>query len=365
VLVWAMIFVVVTAGLIISHTTYMASNRRSMDVRLRRSPLATSFARSGLTDATTWFQNQPTQPVLSFAPQYAPTAEPPVIDTVDAAVGLVRDFEIRGSLWGRYEVRHDDVRDISRERGLVSSGQVWELSARGYVYRVVDPTKAFDQKPNEIVSMTRLTNEIRGVPMNPPAPAAVCIDDPWDLTLDPGAVVDGRGQPAVSFPPGGLLPFLLGLLLAPKPGYDATPNAVFGMTLDELKDVSDLVLSDGRLPDELVLGTPRVLFAPGDLTFDPTTVVNGNVMLVVGDDLTIADDNRSRLTGLIWVGDDANIGDNFQFDGTLIVRGDLHLGSGSRIRYDAGVLTALRRDIARYRLRRTFRPPPDDEDDGR
>jgi hypothetical protein len=357
VLVWAMIFVVIAAGLIISHTTYMASSRRSMDVRLRRSPLATSFARSGLTDAMTWFQNQPTQPVLSFVPQYAPTAEPPVIDTIDPAVGLVRDFEIRGNLWGRYEVRTGDVRDISRERGRASMGEVWELSARGYVYRIVDPNMAFDQKPNEIVSVTSLTNEIRGIPVKPPAPAAVCMDDPWDLTVDPGAVIDGRGLPGVSSPPGGPLPHLAGIQFAPRPGYDASPGAVFGMTVDELKDISDVVLSKD-LRQDFDLDAPRVLVAPKDFKFG-SHEINGTVMLVVGDDLEIPDNNRSRLSGIIWVEDEAKIGDNFQFDGTLVVRGKLRIGSGSRLRHDAGVITVLRRELSRYRMRRTPRPPPD------
>ena len=90
-------------------------------------------------------------------------AVPPVNETDDAAIGLVREYEIGPNLWGRYEVRltvpaepftdsnsngvHDDgepftdtngnakrddareTRDVSIERGLAGSGAVWPATA--------------------------------------------------------------------------------------------------------------------------------------------------------------------------------------------------------------------------------------------
>ena len=130
VMVWALIFVIVTAGMIISHSAYMASHRQTMDVHLKRKPLAANFARAALTDGLSWFQAQATQPVAEFAPRKDTAVNPPVLDTLDPTLGLVREFEIRGNLWGRYEIRKDEAMDMSLQYGSSSPGSVWDLAAR-------------------------------------------------------------------------------------------------------------------------------------------------------------------------------------------------------------------------------------------
>ena len=117
ILVWALLFSIITSAMIISHSTYMAANRREMHVRYENVSLADSFARSGLVDSLAWFQRQPTQPVQTFTPQLTPEGDPPLFDTLDPTIGLVREFEVRGNLWARYEARTNEAFDISSQRG--------------------------------------------------------------------------------------------------------------------------------------------------------------------------------------------------------------------------------------------------------
>ena len=51
-LVWALLFVILTSGMIVSHSVFLASNRRDVDVRYRHQTLAATIARKlGLTGA--------------------------------------------------------------------------------------------------------------------------------------------------------------------------------------------------------------------------------------------------------------------------------------------------------------------------
>ena len=101
ILIWALLFSIIASAMIVSHSTYMAANRREMHVRFEHATLSDNFARSGLTDALAWYQRQPVQPVGTFSPQLDPSGDPPLLDTLDPTVGLVREFEVRGSLWAR------------------------------------------------------------------------------------------------------------------------------------------------------------------------------------------------------------------------------------------------------------------------
>src|SRR5712675_1612201 len=132
-LIWALFFVAVTAGLLITNSWEMQANRTAMDVRYRKSAHARMIAQSALTDATAWFQRQSAQPVTTFAPKLDPEADPPLNETVDPTVGLVREFEVRGGLWARYEVRKDECLDVSSSYGE-TAGKVWDVGARGILF---------------------------------------------------------------------------------------------------------------------------------------------------------------------------------------------------------------------------------------
>ena len=102
-----------------------------------------SISTAGLVEGLSWFRHQTIQPVTVFQPKHDLWASPPVNETDDPAIGIVREFEISRAygLWGRYEVRTTNVdstgtaspvvRDISVERNLVTgdpaiaNGSAW------------------------------------------------------------------------------------------------------------------------------------------------------------------------------------------------------------------------------------------------
>jgi hypothetical protein len=401
-LIWALLFVIVTSGLVVSHTTYMAARRGERDARYNRASLAETFARSGLQDAVGWFHRRSNQPVTAFDPVYDPAGTPPRIDTIDPKIGLVREFEINGSLWGRYEVRHGEAVDITAQRGDLPPGSVWEIGVRSFVYRKRDAAKPFGAAPNELVATKALSTEMRWLQMNPPAPAAICVDDPSKLTVGGTATIDGGTSVAIAYrdpatmetPPTRTTPTInamarisgaLSQLAAPN--YEAYPERVFTMRLDELAGYSD-----AALPQRAVSGTQtnwwdlwrswwesqgwqyggsgsgstqpppidsKVIYAKG---FD----LNGklrlaNSLLVIDGDLTDQAGSETTIDGLVYVSGDAVLDSGaFELNGVMIVRGQARLGTGllSRVKltYNGQVLDDTRRTAGKYRARRTQTP---------
>lgn len=257
ILIWAMLFAIITSAMIVSHSTYMAANRREMNVRFEHATLSETFAKGGLTDSLTWFQRQPTQPVTSFAPKLEPNGDPPLLDTLDPTIGLVREFEVRGNIWARYEVRTEEVFDISTQRSLTTPGMVWDIGSRSFLFYRHDPTKPFDEGPNRVMATTYLRTELQGLPIVPPASAAIGVDDPMLVELGPNVDVLGEGGPAIAYPDGETAPteFGPGTLDGPvvaQIGYDAGVEEVFSMHSEQLRSLSDYVVEEG----EAAAGTP-------------------------------------------------------------------------------------------------------------
>jgi predicted acyltransferase (DUF342 family) len=367
VMVWALIFVIVTAGMIISHSAYMASHRQTMDVHLKRKPLAANFARAALTDALSWFQAQATQPVVDFAPVRDLGVNPPIIDTQDPTVGLVREFEIRGNLWGRYELRKNEAMDASLQYGVPSPGSVWELAARGYVYRVTDPTVPFDQPPNKIVSTSRVETKVRSLPLNLPASAALGIDNILNLTLGPGGRVAGGGTTAgVAGPLVDPIP-AMPVTVTGTPGvvtlsvYKSSAQDVFRMSLAELRDISDLSVATG-FPRWLSAPLPdsAIVYHDGDLTITSTQRLAGSMLLVVAGNLNIQAGSNSNVQGVVYVTGNADLRGPFTLKGMLVAKGTVHLqgngaGQDALVQHDAATVQRLMQSLSRYRASRIIR----------
>src|SRR5690606_24062328 len=109
---------------------------------------AVMAARSGLTEGLSWLRRQTSQPVTVFQPTLDTSATPPILDTEDPDIGLVRDFRISGNLWARYEVWKEwaadpdptrlawrqqfDCTDVSEPKVGGATGSAWRLRSIGY-----------------------------------------------------------------------------------------------------------------------------------------------------------------------------------------------------------------------------------------
>ena len=376
-LIWALMFVVVTSGMIVAHTTFMTASRREQSVVQRERSLSRTFARSGLTDALAWFQRQPVQPVASFAPKYEPNGNPPSYDTEDAATGLVRMFRVRGSLWGRYEVRTGEAMDISQERGMGQAGSVWELCSHGTLFWRVDPARPPGEGPNRVVATQVATTEIRGITAELPADAALSVDDLGGFTLETGGYVDGAGTLAIAAKTDSVSSAMPPDVVGSPPtaeivGYDASEERVFGMPLEQLTNYADLVVESkyagaaaGTYFDTTSL-LPKKLPKSGVVVIRGNTYIpnngklNGSGFFVFDGKVRFEAGNKSDLKGLVYFADDVEIRGKFKMMGGVIARGQVLLGGTgpgkkAEIIYSQKEIEKVRKDVARYRAERTQR----------
>ncbi|MHC5065656.1 MAG: LbetaH domain-containing protein [Planctomycetota bacterium] len=363
---WALLFITIITGMVIYHAGFLAANRRMGDVQNRLTPLASSFADSGLTDALSWFTKQETQPVPVFDPQLDPAADPPVLDTLDPRIGLVREFEVRGKLWGRYEVRKSSTIDISKESGMSASGSVWDVGSIGMLYERVDPKKAYNEYPNRIISRTSMRTEIRGIPMTPPAPAAIGVTDPETISILPGGKVLGGDKPAFSYPPttdptNEVMPVPGVITGTPTTvelaNFDSSAEKVFKMSLYKLKEFANLVVpSVDGLPEEI--RNDRVVFVNGDLNLAAGRRQRGRMLLIVNGSLIADNGNDTDIEGLVFVTGDASLGGGFKLKGSMLVKGSFAIGGGiqaAQVSYDQSAIDALKSALSRYRASRSRR----------
>ncbi len=409
-IIWALLFVVITSGLVVSHTAFMASRRGDRDARYNRAGMADTFARSGLQDAVGWFLGRSNQPITTFDPANDPSGTPPRVETLDPTLGLVREFEINGSLWGRYEVRREEALDISTQRGDLVPGSVWALGVRAFVFRKRDAARKFNEEPNQLIGTKKLDGEIRWLQISPPATAALCADDPSKVVIGGGAKIEGGSMIGIAFrdaasitpSPSSSSPSIAtgaSVTGAPSvlatPTYDASPERVFAMRSDELRTYSDLsldspvgtggmdwaaflawlrsALSGGGSPMPTMPMSPtptsptttpptttptiegKLLVASG-LRLGGKLVVKNSVLFVDGD-LTSDTGADTKIEGVVYVSGNAVLDKgNFELTGALIVRGQVKLGTGLlnsvTLRYDAAKIEQLRRSVGKYRTQR-------------
>jgi hypothetical protein len=128
--------------------------------------------------------------VLDFAPLRDTSVSPQILDTEDPVIGLVREFRISGSIWGRYEVwkkwdadpdaerlawrQQMQLEDVSLQRGRAALGSVWRLRCVGYVFDRRDVNLDFRQYPNTIIATEVLVGEMSRMTLALPGQAAIC-----------------------------------------------------------------------------------------------------------------------------------------------------------------------------------------------
>lgn len=318
-------------------------------------------AQAGLIDGISWFRRQQVQPVGSFSPVRDLSSSPPINDTDDASIGLVREYEISdlGNVWGRYEVRVTETDDVSDKRGKNSTGAVWELTSHGIVYVRRDESQSFDQYPNSVITRAVARSEIQRLTLVPPANAAINAQRGDAVNTQSKTRVFGNGNVGIAYPPSTGSPVVGGLLAGSPTQSNASPYndsilSVFGVTRQELVGMADVrVSSVSDLPPQIP--DMAIVVINGNATFDSARPLRGVGVLVVFGSLTIASNSASVFNGLIYVEDDYVQGAPSSVTGSIIVGGDVDINGASdfsEVNYDGGILTQIQRHLGQYRFTR-------------
>jgi hypothetical protein len=372
-LVMAVLFGIVVSGLVMSGTMLLRAHRIKTETSFRLHGQATQFARAGLTESLGWFRRQAAQPVLDFEPILDTVAAPPVFDTVEPDVGIVREFEISGATWGRYEVwkewegdpdpvrlawrRQVQVTDISTQRGAAGAGTVWRIRAVGYVFRRADPGVRFDVPPNRVLGTDILETELRRMTLAPPGEAAICTETPTGTTVNNRARVLGITGAGIFFPNTGTPTVAAGAViglpaLASTSDYQGSVDEVFGVSAEDLRSLADdTITSDPAFPSPV----PRnsLLVADTSLTFTAARPLRGNGIVYVNGDVTLTSGSNSFFTGFMYVDGNVTFNAPSEFNGSLVATGVvrvLGVSDFSNVTYDDGALNALRTEVGQYRL---------------
>ena len=359
----------------------MDAHRSKTETSFRLHGQALQFARAGLIEGLGWFRKSKTQPVALFEPVFDPGATPPILETTDPEIGIVREFQISGSIWGRYEVwkRWDNdpdperlawrkqfqAEDITQQSGATGTGSVWRLRGIGYVFRQVDPTVPFDQFPNQVLGNDILGTEIRRMTLAPPGQAAICSRTGGATTIDRKVNIQGGLGAGVFYQAGtGNVtvinsPTIVGSPgLSPSSSYDDTVEAVFGVSAKELQAIADDVITvASAFPSPVARNALYHVEVP-QLDFTDTLPLVGTAVIYVQGDVVFNVGSKSYFTGLLYVDGDVTIREPCDLNGTVICTGTVSVVGQSdwiNINYDDEALNALRKAIGQYRLSAAFR----------
>ncbi len=370
-LILTLLLTVVGLSIVMAGTIVVEAFRRRTGTVFHQGVQADDFARAGLVEALSWFRRQTSQPVLAFAPQRDSGAVPPILDTDDPSVGLVREFEIGRGVWGRYELRKASVpgkrippvTDVSSQRGAPTPGTVWRLVSRGVVFRRRDPALPFDEPPNVVLGSAVLETEIQRMTLTPPVQAAVCLRRGDAGTVAAKGRVRGGVGAGLGFPQGTGSPVLSGEVFGSPPtaavgAYDDSLPAVFGLSRGELRSLADdRIVDPAEFP--AVIPNDAVLFCETSLTFDAAKPLKGSGIVYVEGDLTIAPGSNSFFSGFLYVTGNLTVAAPCLLRGTVVVLGGFRIeGSGdyAEIEYDDGLLNDLMVRVGRYRFSRAIHP---------
>lgn len=361
--------------LLMTTLTITLTSNRTVARQLAAHGQALSSANAGLTEGLSWFVRQPQQPVTVFDPiidaggvcTHVPPHDPLVFDSEEPATGIIRSFEItpRGRVWGRYEVRRGDVRDVSLRRGKDVAGSIWQLESEGIVYVRNDAAKAPDVAPNVVLARRTMRVDIQRLGLRPPGDANAAIlarRGSWITLINPSRI-EGGAFADVAYPrntgsPGGSG---AGTINSRQQltGVDASNWSipkVFGVsTTNELIAMADVVVDDeSELPNPLP--DMALVVVRGNATFDGDVKLRGSGILVVLGNLIINPQSSTYYSGVIWVGGNFTMQPPGIISGTIIANGTVQIAGGSdvaEINYDSAILDQVKLQMGNYLFSRS------------
>ena len=379
----ALWFTVIVGGIVLTGTLYLESHRRLTRNSFIAKAQAVQIARSGLTEALSWMRRQTSQPVMTFSPRLDPTANPPVLDTIDEDIGLVREFRIAGKQWARYEVwktwdtdpdptrlawrQQMQCEDISSARLAAAAGSIWRLRSLGYVYTQEDPSKAFNEAPNVIVGRELLETEVQRLAINLPGEAAVNVRVGSSCTINAnGSIIGGTGG-GIYYPAGSGTPSTGSGSVTGTPAlstaltYDDSYESVFGVGIDDLRSMADLIVATtGEFPNPVPNNALVIIDCGSTMTWDSTTPLNGSGIVIVLGDAYVYQGSLSNFSGLLYVDGNLILRDPIEIRGAVMVTGSLTVQGNpdyATILFDEDVLNNLRMEFGNYQRANTLLIP--------
>jgi hypothetical protein len=375
-LLLGILFTVIISGLVVSGTLVLRAHRAKTETSFRLYGQAAQFARAGLIEAMSWFRQSALQPVTAFDPEFLPLATPPVLETTDPDIGIVREFQISGPIWGRYEVwkqwdadpdaqrlawrQRVQAEDITAAVGASGIGTVWRLRSIGYVFHRKDATAAFDEYPNQVLGSDILGSEIRRMTLAPPGQAALCSRTASQTRIDRSVNIQG-GMGAGVFTLAGTgtvvqvnSPTIVGTPgISSSASYDDSVEAVFGVSEQDLAALADdRITIASTFPTPLPANSLYYVEVP-TMTFNAALPLQGTAVVYVRGDVVIAHNSKSFFTGLLYVNGNLTIREPCELNGTIICTGTVVIEGQSdwiNMAYDDDALNTLRTAIGQYRL---------------
>jgi len=392
-LVWVSLVLVTLGGIIVASLDRQKALEDLSTYEAAAPAHARDVAEAGIVDALAWFRRQTDQPVTDFAPRRDLSADPPINETDDTDLGLVRSYEVVPRLWARYEVRigraaesftDDDgdgrydvgeafvddngngrrdeasgVRDVSAERSVAGTGIVWRIESDGAIYRKLENAPLGTGK-NTRIARALVATEIRRMAIRMPASASLCAARGDRVTV--GARVSIHGDPGagIAYPSStGTATLLSGSQVSGSPGQTSSPGlsvsleSVFGTDLSGVRAAAAYATEDASdLPNPLP--PLSLVVIEGDATFDDARPLRGTAIVVVTGNCTIATGSNSFFGGVLWVGGDLTVRAPALLTGTVIVGGRADLrglgGDHVELQQDDDVVRRLLQNLGQYRF---------------
>jgi hypothetical protein len=355
------------------------TSSKSIAGQLKYQGHAINVARAGTTEALTWFQTRSTQPVTAFAPQRNLSALPPVNETENASIGIVRTFRVSGvgNVWGRYEVRTPAVIDVTTQRGKTGAGTIWQLDSSGIVFfdRNGDSQLTWSDvngngvyyrgEPGEVMALTKVRAELQRLSVVLPGGNAVLQSYTCSgINLSSGSstnrVLGSTAGSAIACRSGSGTPQIGGAKVTGNPAvsssvspYDDSVSSIFSLTQDELVAAANIKVSDvASLPTPLP--GMSLIVVRGNATFTTAHPLAGSGILVVFGNLTVP--AGSNFSGVIYVsGNYAQSGPSL-ISGAVVAHGAVVLTGGGDITeadWDSTIVQQVRNTLGGYRFSRT------------
>ena len=362
ILVWMMLSVTILLGAIIAGLTVIQSTNASLESHMQYYGQASAMAKAGLLDCLAWFRRQTTQPVITFNPQRDMIALPPVNDTDDDAIGIVRELEVCQSadIWGRYEVDKTIVTDISSQRGMTSNGAIWYIESKGIIYVRRNAALNYNVYPNEVLGEIRLATEIRRVSIVLPGSSALCTGDPGQTNIGNNSKIRGMSQMGIVYPPamgtptiagGATVTGTLGATSMVSPYNDECID-VFGMSEAELRAIADYYVSSiDDLPDPIP--DYKIVYFEGNPSFNSSHPLKGTGIFYCTGNLNLAANSGSSYNGIIYAASNYVQAAPSMISGSVITKSltqVLSTGDTAEIDYDASVINQVQTYTGQYRL---------------